>query len=191
MQARDGELAEPSHDSTPCKASQGDQEGTRGPEPEPAVEGEGNGVETMDEVVHCFSTEPVDVPTCLHMALFLKFLCVLLWCACMLLQPPQSTSKPSEVARRMQQQLEEMREAPREQRKRRSKRLMRLEEAPPPPPSHHRSPAPGKPRRSRRNRKKEEPLMDSQVSDSQLLQVTYDDPEGRREKAKLMAQIER
>ena len=114
-----------------------------------------------------------------------------LWCACMLLQLHQPSTKPSEVARRMQQQLEEMREAPREQRKRRSKRLMRLEEAPPPPPSHHRSPAPGRPKRSRRNRKKEEPLMDSQVSDSQLLQVTYDDPEGRREKAKLMAQIER
>lgn len=72
MQARDGELAEPPHDSTPCKASQGDQEVTRGPEPEPAVEGEGNGVETTDEVVHCFSTEPVDVPTCLHMALFFE-----------------------------------------------------------------------------------------------------------------------
>jgi len=55
MQARDGELAEPPHDSTPCKASQGDQEGTRGLEPEPTVEGEGNGVETTDEVVRCFS----------------------------------------------------------------------------------------------------------------------------------------
>ena len=33
--------------------------------------------------------------------------------------------------------------------------------------------------------------MDSQVTDSQLLQVTYDDPEGRREKEKLLARIER
>ena len=107
------------------------------------------------------------------------------------LQFPQAVDNPSEVARRIQQQLEEMRDAPREQKKRRSKRLMRQEEVPPVPPPHRRSPAAGRPRRSRRTRKKEEPLMDSQVSDSQLLQVTYDDPEGRREKAKLMAQIER
>ena len=40
-------------------------------------------------------------------------------------------------------------------------------------------------------RRKEEHLMDSQVSDSQLLQVTYDDPEGRKEKEKLLARVER
>ena len=33
--------------------------------------------------------------------------------------------------------------------------------------------------------------MDSQVTDSQLLQVTYDDPEGRKEKEKLLARVER
>ena len=40
-------------------------------------------------------------------------------------------------------------------------------------------------------RRKEEHLMDSQVTDSQLLQVTYDDPEGRKEKEKLLARVER
>ena len=40
-------------------------------------------------------------------------------------------------------------------------------------------------------RRKEEHLTDSQVTDSQLLQVTYDDPEGRREKEKLLARVER
>lgn len=34
-------------------------------------------------------------------------------------------------------------------------------------------------------------LLDSQVSDSQLLQVTYDDPDGRREKEKLLNRIKR
>ena len=33
--------------------------------------------------------------------------------------------------------------------------------------------------------------MDSQVSDSQVMQVTYDDPEGRRAKAKLLEKIQR
>ena len=105
-----------------------------------------------------------------------------------------STSDPLEAMRDLHQQLEELREAPQEQLKRRQSRRLRRNEdkgrGTAPPISPH---MPGKRRthRSRRVRGKEEPLMDSQVSDSQLLQVTYDDPEGRRERAKLLARIER
>ena len=104
---------------------------------------------------------------------------------------------PSDVAWQLQQHLGEIKEAPKEQQKRRrSKRLMRTEsdDSVQPPPPSHRSPAAsgkGRSQRLRRQRHKEEQLLDSQVSDSQLLQVTYDDPEGRREKAKLLARIER
>ena len=105
---------------------------------------------------------------------------------------------PYDVARQLQQQLDELRDAPREQqRRRRSRRLMKKgkddgSHPPPPPlaPPSHGSPSKGHSRRGRRARRKEE-LMDSQVTDSQLLQVTYDDPEGRREKEKLLARVER
>ena len=102
---------------------------------------------------------------------------------------------PIEVAKQLQQHLEELREAPKEQqRRRRSRRLAKKgsEDAVGqlPPPSHA-SPGKGRGRRGRRVRRKEEHLMDSQVSDSQLLQVTYDDPEGRKEKEKLLARVER
>ena len=105
---------------------------------------------------------------------------------------------PYDVARQLQQHLDELRDAPREQqRRRRSRRLMKKgkeDGGPPPPPPlappTHSSPSKGHSRRGRRARRKEE-LMDSQVSDSQLLQVTYDDPEGRREKEKLLARVER
>lgn len=103
------------------------------------------------------------------------------------------TSDTSEAMRDLHQQLEDLKEAPQEQpKRRRSRRLQKRDDEPVtsiPPTSPH-TPSKGKGRR-RRGRKKEEPLMDSQVSDSQLLQVTYDDPEGRREKAKLLAQIQR
>ena len=106
---------------------------------------------------------------------------------------------PLDVARQLQQHLEELRDAPKEQqRRRRSRRLMRRGSedsgVPPPPPlapPSHGSPGKGRHRRGRRTRRKEEHLMDSQVTDSQLLQVTYDDPEGRREKEKLLARVER
>ena len=107
---------------------------------------------------------------------------------------------PIEVAKQLQQHLEELREAPREQqRRRRSRRLAKkgsentVGQLPPPllPPPSHASPGKGRGRRGRRVRHKEEHLMDSQVSDSQLLQVTYDDPEGRKEKEKLLARVER
>ena len=107
---------------------------------------------------------------------------------------------PIEVAKQLQQHLDELREAPREQqRRRRSRRLAKkgsedaVGQLPPPPlpPPSHRSPGKGRGRRGRRVRRKEEHLMDSQVTDSQLLQVTYDDPEGRKEKEKLLARVER
>lgn len=113
-------------------------------------------------------------------------------------EPNNENGIPFDVARQLQQHLEELRDAPKEQQKRRrSRRLMRKgsEDAahPPPPllPPPHGSPGKGRSRRGRRARRKEEHLMDSQVTDSQLLQVTYDDPEGRREKEKLLARIER
>ena len=107
---------------------------------------------------------------------------------------------PIEVAKQLQQHLEELREAPREQqRRRRSRRLAKkgsedaVGQLPPPPlpPPSRGSPGKGRGRRGRRVRHKEEHLMDSQVTDSQLLQVTYDDPEGRKEKEKLLARVER
>ena len=105
----------------------------------------------------------------------------------------------SEAAKRLQEHLEQIKEAPNEQQKRRrSRRLINKEDKPsnPPPTSHsshpHRSPdKKGRSRRDRRGRWKDEQILDSQVSDSQLLQVTYDDPKGRKEKEKLLARIER
>ncbi len=86
-----------------------------------------------------------------------------------------STSDPSAAMRDLQQQLEELKEAPQDHpKRRRSRRLQSKDEAPelaavvaP------RTPNKGKlSRRSRRAaRTKEEVLMDSQVSDSQLVQV--------------------
>ena len=98
----------------------------------------------------------------------------------------------SEVARRLQQQLEEMK-GDNQRRKRRTKRDGPAADLPPPPPPvSQRSPvAKARPRRGRKMKRREEPLTDSQVSDSQLLQVTYDDPEGRRAKAELLARIQR
>jgi hypothetical protein len=103
------------------------------------------------------------------------------------------TSDTFEAMRDLHQQLEGLKEAPQEQpKRRRSRRLQTIEVDPVAavPPTSPRTPSKRKGHR-RRGRKKEEPLMDSQVSDSQLVQVTYDDPEGRREKAKLMARIQR
>ena len=81
----------------------------------------------------------------------------------------------SEVVRKFQQQLEEIKVAPREARRRKSRRLEQKEPEPVapslPPPRTRPSPALPSYRRSRRNRKKSEPLTDSQISDSQVLQV--------------------
>ena len=105
------------------------------------------------------------------------------------------TSDPLKAVRQLQQHLDELREAPREQqKKRRSRRLQEkdLKGDPVIPPTSPVAHMKGRGRRNRRGRmKEEEQLTDSQISDSQLLQVTYDDPESRREKAKLLAQIER
>ncbi len=79
-------------------------------------------------------------------------------------------SRTAEVARMFQKQLEEIKDAPREQmRRRRSKRLLKKDEEtslPLRPPSRT-----GRNRRGRRGRKEEE-LTESQVSDSQILQVS-------------------
>ncbi len=105
----------------------------------------------------------------------------------------------SEAAKRLQEHLEQIKEAPMDQhKKRRSRRLLRKEDktSDAPPPSHqsHHRKSPHKKGRSRRNRRgkrKEEQLLESQVTDSQLLQVTYDDPNGRKEREKLLARIDR
>ena len=102
------------------------------------------------------------------------------------------TSDPSEAVRQLKQHLEELQEAPREhQKRRRSRRLQKaLEDRPIVQPSTPRKG--GRVRRTRlHSQHKKDQLVESQISDSQLLQVTYDDPEGRREKAKLLARIER
>ena len=102
---------------------------------------------------------------------------------------------PSEAVRQLQQHLVELREAPQEKQRRRSRRLQKkeTEEAPPPPlpvevPRH--SPRKRSGRHARHSQERPGP-QDSAVSDSQVMQVTYDDPDGRRERAKLMAIIER
>ncbi|XP_064393637.1 DNA topoisomerase 2-binding protein 1-A-like isoform X3 [Halichondria panicea] len=105
----------------------------------------------------------------------------------------------SEAAKRLQEHLEQIKEAPMDQhKKRRSRRLLGKEdktnEAPPPShqPHHRKSPhKKGRSRRDRRGKRKEEQLLESQVTDSQLLQVTYDDPNGRKEREKLLAKIDR
>ena len=76
----------------------------------------------------------------------------------------------SEVVRKFQQQLEEIKVAPRETRRRKSRRLQQQEpEATAPPPQTN--PSLSLHRRSRRNRKRSEVLTDSQIPDSQVLQV--------------------
>lgn len=105
-----------------------------------------------------------------------------------------TTSDPSEAVRQLQQHLEELRGAQQEQSKRRrSRRLHNKDTKDPPilPPTHSPRKGRGHHHHRRRGRLREEQLTESQVSDSQLLQVTYDDPEGRREKAKLLARIQR
>ena len=70
--------------------------------------------------------------------------------------------------------------------RRKSRRLVQRGEAmvPPPLPS-----ARARSRRSRRWRK--DAMVDSQLSDSQVMTVVYDDPEGRKAKEKLFEAIER
>lgn len=108
-------------------------------------------------------------------------------------------SLSSEAAKRLQEHLEQITVAPIEQqRRRRSRRLLNKEDAAnvPPPASHHlhsrKSPhKKGRGRRDRRRRRKEEQVLESQVTDSQLHQVTYDNPKDRKEKEKLLARISR
>lgn len=108
------------------------------------------------------------------------------------------TSDPLEAMKQLHQHLEELREAPQDQQKRRrSRRLQKKECSDDPPtvvpPVSPSTPGKRRPHQSRRGRgrAKEEQLLDSQISDSQLLQVIYDDPDGRREKEKLLARIRR
>ena len=114
------------------------------------------------------------------------------------------TSDPSEAVRLLHQQLDELKEAPREQSKRRRSRRLQKKEVSSnlpsagPPVTLAAPRTPGKRRGhhahhhlGRRGRGRGDPPTDSQVSDSQQLQVTYDDPEGRRERAKILARIER
>ena len=102
----------------------------------------------------------------------------------------QETSDPSEAVRQLQQHLDELREAPQEQQLRRQSRRLREKDS-----DHHPHPPiriKGRGRRARqREGVREKHLLDSQVSDSQLMQVTYDDPEGRREKERVLARIKR
>ena len=103
----------------------------------------------------------------------------------------------SEAVKRLQEHLEQIKEAPMEQQKRRrSRRLLSKKDksSNPPPASHlshpHKSPTKkGQNRRDRRGRRKDEQILESQVTDSQLLQVTYDD--GKKEREKLLARIQR
>lgn len=89
----------------------------------------------------------------------------------------------------LKQELEELRHSvcasdPKQRRK--SRRLVQRGEAMVPPPL----PSPrARSRRSRRWRK--DAMVDSQLSDSQVMTVVYDDPEGRKAKEKLFEAIER
>ena len=105
-------------------------------------------------------------------------------------------SDPSEAMKQLHQHLEELREAPQEPTKRRrSRRLAKMEVTDPPaariPPASPSTPGKGRVHHRGRRERERVQLLDSQVSDSQLLQVTYDDPDGRREKAKLLDRIKR
>lgn len=102
----------------------------------------------------------------------------------------------SEAAKRLQEHLEQIKEAPTDQQKRRrSRRLLSKEDATTDPTlsSHPQKSLykKGRSRRDRRGRRTEDQLLESQVTDSQLLQVTYDNPKDRKEKEKLLARIDR
>jgi len=100
------------------------------------------------------------------------------------------TSSTSEAMKQLQQQLDELREAPGEKQRRRSRRLQKKEvEAL--PLEGHQEPSPRK-RHGRHDRRGQDRRGEGhgEVSNSQGAQVIYDDPEGRREKAKLFARIE-
>ena len=86
----------------------------------------------------------------------------------------------SDIVRRFQQHLDELNNAARDKRRRKSRRLQQKDPdvaapptAPPPAPSglRGRRQQPRQ-RRSRRTRKREEALTDSQIPDSQVLQVS-------------------
>ena len=106
-------------------------------------------------------------------------------------------SLTSEAFRQLKQHLDELREAPQEKQRRRSRRLEKKESEE--PPSLPRPAVSLQPRHSARKRhsrqsrhdREQRGQPDSQVTDSQVLQVTYDDPESRRQRAKLLARIER
>ena len=91
--------------------------------------------------------------------------------------------------RELKRELEELRHSvcgsdPKQRRK--SRRLVQQGEGVGPPPL----PSPGgRGRRTRRWRR--DAMVDSQLSDSQVMTVVYDDPEGRKAKEKLLKAIER
>ncbi len=109
------------------------------------------------------------------------------------------SSSASAAMKQLHQQLDELKDAPKEKERRRSRRLQQKESEVPPPSSSvaatshavSQQPTPRKKpvRQSRRGQVKKE--LSSETGSSQMAQVIYDDPEGRREKAKLFARIER
>lgn len=105
----------------------------------------------------------------------------------------------SEAAKKLQEHLKQINEAPMDQvRRRRSRRLLKKGDksthTPQPLQPSHQPKSPhkkGRSRRDRRGRRNKDQLLESQVTDSQLLQVTYDDPKGRKEREQLLATVER
>ncbi len=104
-----------------------------------------------------------------------------------------------EAAKHLPEHLKQIKEAPMDQhKKRRSRRLLGKEDkTSDTPPLSHRSSygqsphKKGQRRGDGRRKRKEEYLFDGQVTDSQLLQSTHDDPNGRKKREKVLDRIDR
>ncbi len=110
-----------------------------------------------------------------------------------------TTFASSQAAKHLPEHLKQIKEAPMDQhKKRRSRRLLGKEDkTSDTPPLSHRSSygqSPHKKRQSRgdgHGKVKEKQLLDRQVTDSQLLQATHDDPNSKKKREKPLAKIDR
>ncbi len=103
-----------------------------------------------------------------------------------------------QAAKHLPEHLKQIKEARMDQKKRRSRQLLGKEDkTSDTPPLSHRSSygqSPHKKRQSRgdgHGKVKEKQLLDRQVTDSQLLQATHDDPNSRKKREKPLAKIDR